>query len=151
MILFVGILFCLPWLLSWPQLLIWSLVNLLLIYASLILPWVKSYPLALLPSIWAVLHGAIFWPFTNFLVYMMPIIWVGNMILIYAIKNIQKKRFALLIGWISKTTFLFLTVYLLVQNDILPSLFLKTMWIIQLFTVLIGGISLLLLKKHFLK
>jgi hypothetical protein len=52
--------FCLPLLLSGPQLITGSIVNLLLIWAVRELPRTWALPLAFLPSIGAVLNGVIF-------------------------------------------------------------------------------------------
>lgn len=136
---FVSILFCLPLLISGPQLLVWSIVNLLLIAAVRKLWRSKSWPLAFIPSIAAVLHGVIFWPFTIFLVYMMPAIWLGNLALMYIIKNISRQWLGILIWWIAKAWLLFLIAFILVQNNFLPTIFLKAMGIFQLATALIGG------------
>lgn len=144
---FSCLLFFLPLLLSGPQLLIGSIVNLLLIWAVQKLSRSKAWPLAFLPSIAAVMHGVIFWPFTMFLVYMMPAIWLGNLILMYACTRISQQRIALLTWSFIKAGVLFLVAFVLVQYALLPTIFLQAMWVFQLITALIGGFSRYLLNK----
>ena len=136
---FVCVLFFLPLLLAGPQLLVWSIVNLLLIAAVRKLSRSKARPLAFIPSIAAVLHGVIFWPFTIFLVYMMPAIWIGNLMLMYIVSHISRQRLGILMWSIIKAGLLFFIAFVLVQNSFLPTIFLKAMGILQLATALIGG------------
>lgn len=136
---FVCVLFFLPLLLSGPQLLVWSIVNLVLIAAVRKLSRSKAWPLAFIPSIAAVIHGVIFWPFTIFLVTMMPAIWLGNLALMYIVSRVSQKWLGILTWWIIKAWLLFLIVFILVQNSFLPTVFLKAMGIFQLVTALIGG------------
>ncbi|MFA7717114.1 MAG: hypothetical protein WC875_00140 [Candidatus Absconditabacterales bacterium] len=146
-LLFVSILFCLPLFLSGPQLLVGSLVNFFLIGATGKLSRSKAWPLAFLPSIAAVLHGVIFGPFTIFLVYMMPAIWIGNLILMYAVSHFSRQRLGILTGSVVKVLFLFLVAFLLFHSALLPKIFLTAMGIMQFATVLIGGSAYLLLRK----
>lgn len=140
-IFFAIILFTLPLLLSGPQLLVGSIVNFLLIWAVLSLSRKRARPLAFLPSIAAVLHGVIFGPFTIFLVYLMPAIRLGNLVLMYIVNHISQKPFAILTWWIAKAWLLFLIAYILVQNSFLPNVFLDAMGIIQLITAVIWWIA----------
>lgn len=144
---FVCVLFFLPLLLAGPQLLVWSVVNLLLIAAVRKLSRSKAWPLAFIPSIAAVLHGVIFWPFTIFLVTLMPAIWLGNLALMYIVSHVSQKWLGILTWWIIKAGLLFLIAIILVQNSFLPTIFLKAMWIFQLATALIGGYVLFGIKK----
>ena len=137
---YLTLLFSIPFFLGWPQLLVGSIVNLLLIIIAL---RYKNYamiiPMVMLPSIATSLRGLVFWPFTIFLVYMMPAIWLGNFILIYTIQQIKTQRVGILLGWIFKTIFLFLVAYILIRLWVLPAIFIKAMWIFQLITVMIAG------------
>jgi len=140
-IIFLIPLFFIPFLLGGPQLLVGSIVNLLLIMMAVRF---KNYyaiiPMLMLPSLAVVLRGFVFWPFTIFLVYMMPAIWIGNFILIYTIQHIKTQRLSILVGWILKTTFLFVIAYILIKLWILPAVFLKLMWLLQLYTTLLAGV-----------
>jgi hypothetical protein len=134
-------LFAVPFFLWGPQLLVGSIVNLLLILVAL---KYKNYamiiPMVMLPSIATSLRGLVFWPFTIFLVYMMPAIWLGNFILVYVIQHIKTQRLGILVWWILKTIFLFLIAYILIKLWVLPAIFLKAMGIFQLITVMIAGV-----------
>ena len=137
---FLTLLFAIPFFLGGPQLLVGTLVNILLIIIAL---RYKSYsaiiPMVMIPSIATSLRGLVFWPFTIFLVYMMPAIWVGNFILIYTIQKIKTQRTWILLGGVFKTIFLFLVAYILIRLWVLPAIFIKAMWIFQLITVMIAG------------
>ena len=140
-IFFLILLFFIPFLLGGPQLLVGSIINFLLIIIAL---KYKNYlaivPMLMLPSIATSLRGMVFWPFTIFIVYMMPAIWIGNFILIYAIQHIKNQRISMLVWWVLKTIFLFIVAYILVQLWVLPTIFLKAMGVFQLVTVMIAGV-----------
>jgi len=134
-------LFFIPFFLGGPQLLIGSIVNIFLIFLALNY---KSYAMIIamlmLPALATSLRWMIFWPFTMFLVYMMPAIWLGNFILIYTIQHIQKKRLGIFLGWFLKTLVIFIVAYVLVHLWILPTIFLKAMSVFQVITVMIAGV-----------
>jgi len=140
-IVFLIPLFFIPFLLGGPQLLIGSIINLLLIFVAL---KYKNYyaiiPMMMLPSIATSLRGFVFGPFTIFLVYMIPAIWLGNFVLIYTIQHIKTQRLSILVGGFLKTICLFVVAYILVTLWILPTIFLKTMGMFQLITVMIAGV-----------
>ncbi|MCX6710704.1 MAG: hypothetical protein NTZ02_01280, partial [Candidatus Woesearchaeota archaeon] len=78
--------FLIPFLIGHPQLIVGIAVNVLLIESAL---HIRDYKLAapiILPSIAALLRGALFGGFTMYLVFMLPFIWVGNSILVFAVK-----------------------------------------------------------------
>ena len=82
---------------------------------------------------------------TIYLLYLMPIIWIGNSILVFVFKhfNLQKKKnffLTLGIGAVTKTSLLFGVTFLLVSFAIVPSNFLIAMGTLQLFTALTGGV-----------
>lgn len=141
-IFFAVALFCLPLFLSGPQLLVGSIVNLMLIWATRSLSWKRAWPLAFLPSIAAVLHGAIFGPFTIFLVYMMPAIRIGNLALMYVVKKNSSKWLGVIAWSAVKAVFLFGIAFALFQLNILPNIFLKAMGTMQLATAMIWGVAL---------
>jgi len=134
-------LFFIPFLLGGPQLLVGSIVNFLLIMIAVRF---KNYyaiiPMLMLPSIATSLRGLIFWPFSIFLVYMIPAIRLSNFILIYTIQHIKTQRLSILVGGILKTSLLFVVAYVLVYVWVLPAIFIKAMGIFQLITVMIAGV-----------
>lgn len=145
LILYSAVCFLAPLLLGHPQWLIGTLVNAALILTALNLKGYKLLPVILLPSIGVLTAGLIFGSFTMFLVYMVPFIWVGNAILVFAFKKLNlgmkiNRWYTLAIGGVVKMAFLFLAAFVMVQLAILPPLFLTAMGLFQLYTALAGGV-----------
>jgi len=137
--------FFLPLMIGHPQIIVGVLVNTLLITSALNIKGYKLLPVIIAPALGALSRGILFGPFTIFLIYMIPFIWIGNTILVYAFKwfNLHKKFnywITLLIGSITKAAFLFVIAYLLFSLKILPVLFLTTMGIFQFYTAILGGV-----------
>lgn len=129
-----------PFVIWGPQWLVWSLVNTAIVLAALNLKNWKILPIIILPSIGVLSRWLIFGPFTVSLLYMAPFIWIGNALLISSMKLKYNKILNLII-WISnKVIFLFLVATLLIKLNILPSVFAKSMWIMQLYTVIVWWI-----------
>jgi len=144
--LFLGFLaFLIPFLVGHPQILVGVLVNAFLVVASLNLDAKKVMGLALLPSLGAIARGMLFGPFTFALVFMVPFIWMGNIVLVLAMKYLfgeKKVNYFLSLGAgaLLKAGLLFSSAYLLLQFSLVPALFLEAMGIVQLLTALGGGI-----------
>ena len=144
--LFLGFLaFLTPFTFGHPQILVGMLVNAFLVVASLNLDAKKVMGLALLPSLGAIARGVLFGPFTFALVFMVPFIWAGNIVLILAMKYLFGERkvnyfLSLGAGALVKTGLLFGAAYALLQFSLVPALFLEAMGILQLITALGGGI-----------
>lgn len=144
----------LPFSLGHPQLLVGILVNTCLVLAALNLKSYKILPVALLPSMGVLARGLVFGPFTMFLVFMIPFIWAGNLILIFAIKRLNNKWLALGLGAVLKTAFLYSIAITLIHAGVLPKIFAVSMGMLQLYTALAGGVialSLQAAKTRFLK
>ena len=145
MIIYIVVSFFLPFLIGHPQVIVGVVVNALLITSALNVKGVKLLPVIIAPSLGALSRGILFGPFTIFLIYMIPSIWIGNSIIVYCFKyfNLYKKlnyTLTLIIGSLLKAGFLFAIAYLLVSMKILPTLFLTTMGLFQLYTAIAGGI-----------
>jgi hypothetical protein len=137
--------FFLPFLIGHPQQIVGVLVNAMLVMSALNLKGYRLLPVIIAPTLGVFARGIIFGPFTIFLAYMIPFIWIGNFILVYAFQKlkVQKKInswITLAIGALAKTAFLFTIAYLLVNVGIIPALFLTTMGVFQLYTAIAGGI-----------
>jgi hypothetical protein len=139
--------FFLPFILGHPQILVGVIVNTMLVVGATYLKGHKILPLMLLPSIGVLTAGMIFGIYTMFLLYLIPFIWLGNAIYVYAYKHVSFKES----GWknnvlgvgiasMLKAGFLFGMTFLLVQLAIVPSVFLTAMGVLQLVTALIGGV-----------
>jgi len=144
LLIYSNIAFLVPFLLGQPQLLVGTLVNAAIVLAALNLKNAKLLPIVMLPSIAVLSRGLIFGPFTMFLLYMIPFIWIGNFILLASFKELKLKRklnsiTTLIIGAGAKAGFLFATAFVLVKTGVLPSFFLTSMGVTQLYTALAGG------------
>ncbi len=144
-ILYTTVSFFLPLMIGHPQVVVGVLVNTLLIISALNVRGYKLLPVIIAPALGALSRGILFGPFTIFLVYMIPFIWIGNSILVFAFKWLKLNKkvdywITLLIGSIIKAGFLFVIAYLLVNLEILPALFLTTMGVFQFYTAILGGL-----------
>ncbi len=145
LILYSFAVFLIPLLVSHPQILTGTFVNAFLIMAALHFRGWKVAPLVILPSAAAVLNGMLFGPFTIFIVYMMPVIWLGNLLLVYLFKYLHMVRN--MSHWIAlggcalaKSALLFGAAFVLVNASIIPAVFLTAMGVLQLGTAIAGGI-----------
>jgi hypothetical protein len=145
LILYSTAVFLIPLLFSHPQMLTGTLVNAFLIMAALHFKGWKAAPIVILPSVAAVLSGVLFGPFTIFIVYMMPIIWIGNFVLVYLFKYlymIKSLNYWAALGGaaVAKSALLFGAAFILVNASVIPAMFLTAMGILQLGTAIAGGI-----------
>jgi hypothetical protein len=149
MVLYSLIAFTSPLMIGHPQLIVGILVNAALVLAALNLTDFRLLPIILLPSIGVLTRGVIFGPFTIFLIYMIPFVWIGNAILVFTMKKlIYKNKFiSLLLGSLIKTLFLFFCAFILVNLGVIPIIFLTTMGIFQFYTAISGGIIALGIQK----
>jgi hypothetical protein len=136
--------FMLPFAIGAPQIIIGILVNALIIRSALSLPSYKTLPVIFTPSIGAIAQGALFGPLNVFLIFMMPFIWSGNLILLYAFKakiaHGYNYLLTLLAGSAAKAGFLFLAAYILYSASMIPEVFLSSMGVMQFVTAFLGGI-----------
>jgi len=137
--------FFVPFMLGHPQLLVGIIVNSALILSAIYLDSKATWPVIFLPSLGVLSRGIIFGPFSIYLLYMIPFIWIGNALLVYFVKYFYLKRkvnyvASLGISAVTKAGFLFLAAFVLVKLNIIPVLFLTAMGIIQLITALCGGV-----------
>lgn len=142
--------FIIPIALHQQQLIVGSTVNILLFISARKLSKKHLVPLAILPSIAALLNGALFGPFTPFLIYIAPFIWAGNLIQMMIFKYATKIPSLLRIICASgaKAGLLFIVAFTFVHFSIIPNIFLTAMGMVQLITALIGGaIALLVLRR----
>lgn len=142
--------FAIPFFIKHPQILVGTAINFLLFMMSSSLSKKQLIPLIMLPSVSVLLHRVLFGSFTVFLLYLMPFIWLGNAMLIYFFKILEKKVpqvFRIIIASAVKAMFLFSCAYILHQLNILPLIFLTAMGIVQFGTALAGGTIFLLLTR----
>ncbi|MFT4305071.1 MAG: hypothetical protein ACMXX8_03180 [Candidatus Woesearchaeota archaeon] len=134
--------FFIPFFLHQNQLFVGIIVNMTLVLAAINLKSWKILPLIVLPSAAVLSRGLLFGSLTPFLLYMMPFIWIGNILLIIFIKKlyVENKFLSLVIGAISKAGFLFMVAFLFVNINLLPVLFLTSMGLVQFYTAITGGL-----------
>jgi len=138
--------FFIPFFVGHPQLLVGTAVNMALILSSLYLKRNFLLPVIFMPSIAVLSRGLIFGPFTIFLLYFIPFIWIGNFIFTLFFKGLYLKKktnyfITLLSGSFAKAFFLFMIALLLFKLNLIPVIFLKTMGILQFTTAILGGMA----------
>jgi len=134
-----------PLILRHPQLLVGVMVNFaLMITAVNVRGWKKVLPLIMLPSIAATVGGFLFGSFTIYLVFLIPVIWIGNATLVFVIKYLYSVRqFSYLmvvpVASVLKMMILYSVTFILVFIGVLPNMFLTAMGLMQMTTALVGG------------
>ncbi|MFH1967780.1 MAG: hypothetical protein ABIJ84_00125 [bacterium] len=141
--------FFVPFTLGHPQWLVGTIVNACLFLGATYLPKRYFIPLAILPSLGVLARGLIFGPFTLLLIYFLPFIWLGNLVLIFSFRYVysnvlKNNRIAYLSAAFfsssAKFIFLFLIANIYFKLSIVPALFLQLMGLNQLATALAGGL-----------
>ena len=130
------------------QIIVGSIVNSALIFSAInVKGWKKIIGVVTMPSISTILSGYVFKSASVYMVYMIPAIWIGNFVLIYAYKLIMleknKKYFlAGVVGIIAKVLVIFGCFEILNLFNIFPDKLVanlqKAMGLIQLITASIG-------------
>jgi hypothetical protein len=141
------VIFAVPLVLSGPQLVVGTVVNACLFIAAKQTTTSKLIPLAILPSLAAIMHGVVLGSFSQFLLIMAPFIWVSNFILMVVYKQTNQKLIGLPLASLAKTAWLFSIAFLLVNLGVLPKIFLTSMGVFQLATALLGGSLALILAS----
>ncbi len=136
--------FFMPFFIGHPQFIVGTAVNAAIVLAALNLKGYRILPVIMLPSLGVLSRGIVFGPFTIFLAYMIPFVWVGNAILALSFKHFRlemKKSYAftLAFGAFAKALFLFASAFVLYEIGIVPSALVIAMGPLQLATALSGG------------
>lgn len=139
------------------QIIVGSIVNTMLILAALnIKGWSKNIFIVTMPSISTILSGYIFKSASVYMVWMIPAIWLGNFILILAIKYFILKKeknyiISCIVGIIAKVAIIFGMFSVLNLFNIFPEKMVTNlqtaMGITQLITATIGGIISFIIYK----
>jgi hypothetical protein len=145
MFIYSMIAFFVPFFIGQPQLIVGTVVNAMLIISALNLKGAKLLPVIILPSLATLSRGLVFGPFTIYLLYLIPFIWIGNSLLVYCFKLIKlkmKKNYfvTLLVSSSVKSIFLFSITYALFLFNLVPVIFLTAMGLMQITTALLGGL-----------
>ena len=136
--------FAIPLFISGPQWLTGTVVNtLLFLVVSQNLGRKNWLSVAILPSLAAVSHGLLFGKFTPFLLYFLPFIWIGNLLLMFTFFKLNKflpLTISVIFSSLIKSFWLYLFASIFFQLKLVPSVFLTSMGIFQLVTAVFGGI-----------
>ena len=130
------------------QIIVGSIVNAALVLAAInIKGWKKIIGIITMPSISTILSGYVFQAASVYMVYMIPAIWIGNFVLIYAFKFIMLEKnknyfVAGIVGIIAKVLVIFGWFELLNLFSVFPSQLVNNlqtaMGLTQLITATIG-------------
>ncbi len=135
--------FFVPFLLGHPQWLVGTIVNACLFLGAVLLPKKYFLPLAILPSLGVMARGLVFGPFTYFLIYFLPFIWLGNLVLILVFKNLFSRLdyvVSVVLSSVAKYLFLFAIASVYFKFHFVPAMFLQAMGLNQLATAFSGGL-----------
>lgn len=132
------------------QLIVGSIVNAALVMTAINLKgWAKILGVVTMPSVSTVLSGYIFGTASIYMIYMIPAIWVGNFVLVYAYKYIllsKQKHYILaaIVGIVLKVIVIAGCFMILKSFGIFPEKLVttlqKAMSLVQLITATIGSI-----------
>jgi len=122
-----------------PQILVGSIVNFVLFYSAKRYGFKKSILSIILPSLIAYSSNILFKGATPFLLYFIPVIGIGNSVYVLLNRYIKNSILSVLVASVCKSLLLFIFAFVFVNELGLPSMFLTTMGIMQLYTGLIGG------------
>ena len=134
--------FAIPFTISQHQLVTGTLVNAVIIGSVLLFPNRLILPIIIFPSLGVLSRGIIFGPLTPFLTYFLPIIWAGNLVLVFLFKNMQQKFgfwSSLGISAVAKYLLLYSFTNIFFHLQLVPKLFVQTMGTLQLITAIAGG------------
>lgn len=137
----VTVLTLVPLLIEGPQLVIGSIINFTLLMLAMNQHKKVSYGTTFIPSIATILRGYIWGPFTPFLIFLMPFIWLGNILMVRSVA--RKSDYSLIIrmlrGIIRKILVLSASVVILNRVGLVPNVLIMKMSVLQLITAAIGG------------
>lgn len=138
--------FFIPFLIGHPQFLVGVLVNMALVRGALSLSNKKLIPLIFLPSLAVIARGLIFGPFTVFLLYLLPFIWIGNIVLVSFIRKLKNKNIAFqtALPALIKASTIGLPAFILIKISILPGALLLGMTVVQFATAILATASVFL-------
>lgn len=144
LILYAIVLFVLP-LFPLNQLVAGTIINALLIKTAITYKSNKVFLLSIIPSTGALAGGILFSNLASQLILMLPIIWLGNLTIMFLMKSLYTKKgkeffYSALFSGTAKTILLFSASVFLFSQSLVPVLFLTMFGINQLITAEAGAI-----------
>lgn len=142
--------FAVPFVVSSPQIITGSLVNSLLFWSARRVNAKSQIATAIAPGIGVLSNGILFGKFTPYLLYFLPIIWIGNIILMRTFTSIKgKDRITrIVIPSLLKSAFLFGFSLVFFKIGAVPEPFLTLMGFMQLVTALLGGVLFTIYERY---
>ncbi|KUK76106.1 MAG: Putative Fe-only hydrogenase, partial [candidate division WS6 bacterium 34_10] len=120
-----------PLLIKSPQLLVGSIVNFVLFFSAKRYGFKKSLPSILLPSLVAYSSNILFGGATYFLIFFVPIIFLGNSIYVLLSRYIKNRLLSVFVASVCKSLLLFVFAFVFVEELGLPQIFLSSMGVMQ--------------------
>lgn len=142
--LFITTVIFLPLAIPVPQVITGSIVNFIIVRTSLKYSKWRSIPVIMLPSLAAIAGSLLFGEATQYLIFMVPVIWVGNFIMAHFASHSYG---AAIKASFLKVAIIFGFVALMYALGKVPVLFLVAMGPLQLVTAFIGGIVAVAMSK----
>jgi len=145
--------FFIPFFIGHPQWVVGAIVNAGLFLSAIFFSKKYFLPIAIFPSLGVLARGLVFGPFTPLLIYFLPFVWLGNIILIqiflflFSVNKEGVYFYSVFFASAVKFVFLFLIANIYFKLSIVPALFLQTMGLNQLATALAGGLLSFLIFK----
>ena len=142
--------FAVPFFITGPQWLTGTIVNMLLVLAAAKLSGTALWLVIVLPSLGALGNGMLFGKFTPFLLFFLPFIWAGNLLLVRLFQFFDAalpSPLAVIASAGAKAALLYLGAFLLFRMSWVPEVFLKSMGMVQLITAIVGGFLALALLR----
>jgi hypothetical protein len=128
-----------PLLIKSPQILVGSIVNFVLFFSAKRYGFKKTLPTIFLPSLFAYSSNVLFKGATPFLLYFIPVIFLGNSVYVLLSKYIKSSVGSVILASVCKSLLLYIFAFVLVNELGLPKLFLTSMGVMQLYTAIVGG------------
>jgi len=127
------------------QLVAGTIINALLIKTAITYKSKKVFLLSVIPSTAALAGGFLFSNLANQLLLMLPFIWLGNLAIMFLMKNLYLKKhkeffYSALFSGTAKTILLFSAAALLLSQSLVPALFLTMFGVSQFITVEAGAV-----------
>jgi hypothetical protein len=128
-----------PLIIKSPQILVGTVVNFVLFVSAREFGFKKSLPSILLPSLVAYSSNILFGGATYFLIFFVPIIFLGNSIYVLLSRYIKNRLLSVFVASVCKSLLLFVFAFVFVEELGLPQIFLSSMGVMQLITGVLGG------------
>ena len=145
-----GTMVMVPLLLPGPQLVVGSVINMALVVGAMRLDQKRWWMMVILPSLTVMMRGVLFGSLTSFLIYFLPMIWLGNWVLMKVICLLERRAWweRMLVASLAKMLILWMGASLYFSLEIVPLMFVTAMGVMQGITAVLGGVGAQLILKN---